>query len=191
MNSKRMFYVLSGCLVILAGLCVSSVVLGNSLLKKSATKLNDLKLETNVIDEQQNSLSQAKRDIEKYTELEQIANSIVPKDKDQAKTVREIIKFGSETGVPIASISFPNSELGSIAAPTTGTGATAQTAPPVSQVKPVEGIKGIYQLELTIQNDKDTPTRYPALISFLKKAGTKSSHRAGYQCQHPTRSKEP
>lgn len=177
MNSKRIFYILTGCLVLLAGVGVGGIVMGNKLLAKSAGKLNELKLETSIIDEQQNSLAQAKRDIEKYAELETIAKTVVPQEKDQARTVREIVRFAQESGVPIANITFPTSDLGAAAAkptPSTGTDGTTTTTPkttvpPISQVKPVEGIKGVYQLEVSIQNDKNTPTRYQSLITFLRK----------------------
>lgn len=176
MSSKRMFYVLSGCLALLAIAGIGSVYLGNNLLKASADKLNNLKLQTSVIDEQQNSIVQAKRDIEKYAELEKIAKSIVPQDKDQARTIREIVKFASEAGVPISSITFPESELGNAVlrpptpAPAAGTAApTGPVTPPVSQVTPVEGIKGVYQLQITLQNDKDSPARYQSFINFLRK----------------------
>jgi len=179
MSSKRMFYVLCICAALLTVLGISGVVFGNGLLQKSSKQLTDLKLETSVIDEQQNSLVQANRDIEKYADLEKIAMTVVPQDKDQARTVREIVKFADETGVPIKSISFPASDLGTIvAAPqaTTPADSTDTTstpakpaAPPVSQVTAVDGIKGLYQMEISIQNDKDSQVRYQSLINFLKK----------------------
>ena len=179
MSSKRMFYVLCICTALLTILGISSAVLGNSWLQKSSNQLTELKLETSVIDEQQNSLVQANRDIEKYADLEKIAKTVVPQDKDQARTVREIVKFANETGVPIKSISFPASDLGAVAAApkaTTSTDSTDTTtadkkpaAPPVSQVTAVDGIKGLYQMEISIQNDKDSQVRYQSLINFLKK----------------------
>src|SRR5687768_1157453 len=107
MNSKRFFYVLLGCLIVLIGLGIGTTMYGSKSLKESAKTLNDLKVETNVIDEQQNSLARAKRDIQKYAELEKIAKTIVPQEKDQARTVREIIKLAGEAGVPITSVDFP------------------------------------------------------------------------------------
>lgn len=178
MTSKRMFYLLNIVLFALSAAGIGAAVLGNGMLEKSATRLNELKLETNVIDEQQNSLLQALRDIEKYSELEQIAKSVVPQEKDQARTVREIVKFAAETGVPIKSITFPSSELGSSTlitqTPSTSTETDSATPakpapPPFTQVKPVEGIKGLYQMEVSIQNDKDSQVRYQSLINFLKK----------------------
>jgi len=172
MNSKRMFFVLIGCLIATAGIAAAGVFFGDRLLQKSAKKLNDAKLETSVIDEQQNSLAQAKRDIDKYSDLETIAKTIVPQEKDQARTVREIVKFAGEAGVPISSITFPTSELGVDKSGTsTSSSATSKTTgpTPISQVTPVEGIKGVYQMEVTIQNDKDKPAKYTSLISFLKK----------------------
>ena len=180
MTAKRVFYIITGSLVLMTALGVAGLVLGNKLLVKSSGRLNSLKLETSVIDEQHNSLKQAKQDIEKYAELESIAKTVVPQEKDQARTVREIVRFAEESGVPITDITFPSSDLGSVKAkpttpaPSTDSSSTpkapaAPATPPVSQVKPVEGIKGVYQLEVTIQNDNDSPTRYQNLLTFLHK----------------------
>lgn len=167
MSSKKMFYLLIVCLVLLAGAGIGSVVYGNGLLKQSASKLNELKLETNVIDEQQNSLAQAKQDIDKYRELESIAKSVVPQEKDQARTVREIVRFAQESGVAITNVSFPASELGNDA--TTAPAAKGALSCPVTQAVLVEGVKGVCQLEIAIQNDKDTQTRFTFLMNFLRR----------------------
>ncbi len=104
MSSKRVYYLLLGIIVILGGLSVGGVVLGNKLLTGSAGKLDGLKLEASVIDEQQNSLARAQQDIDKYADLETIAKAVVPQEKDQARTVREIIKFAQDSKVPVTNI---------------------------------------------------------------------------------------
>ena len=147
------------------------------MLQKKSSKLVDLKLENKVLEEQQSALLKANKDIEKYAELESITKAIVPQDKDQAKSVREIIKIAQESGISIASIAFPSSTLGTAApkATTNSTGSDSSNSPqqntpvtpPVSQVKPVEGISGVYQLEITVQSDTAKPVSYSNLIFFL------------------------
>lgn len=178
MNSKKVYFGLIGSIGVLIICSLGALYLGNSILQKKSTKLVDLKLENRVLEEQQVALVQANKDIEKYSELENITKSIVPQDKDQAKSVREIIKLADESGVSIASVTFPTSSLGT-AQPKPAAGAadnkdgaaasTAPATPPVSQVKAVEGIKGVYQLEITIQSDSTKPVTFVSLINFLGK----------------------
>ncbi len=163
MTSKKVYYLLIAVLVAMGAVGVTTLVYGNKLLASSASKLNDAKLESRVIDEQQQSLAQAKQDIEKYADLEKIAKTVVPQEKDQARTVREIVKYAADAQVPVSSITFPTSDLGE--KKTTA----ATTTAPLSQLKAVQGIKGVYQLEITVTNDAEHQVSYPSLINFLEK----------------------
>jgi hypothetical protein len=173
MNTKRFSWVMIALTILAFGLVVSSIVLGNRILVAKSAQLHDVKLNSQVLDAQQANLTKANKDIAKYADLERTAKSIVPQDKDQAKTVREIINYASEVNIGIQSISFPTSTLGqatAVAPTTTGeTKPTTPAAPVVSQVKPVEGIKGVYQLELTVQSDAKKPVTFNQLITFLSK----------------------
>ncbi len=169
MNSKRAFYIMIGVIVLMIGIVAGSVVVGDMLLHKQADKLVSLKADADVIDTQQNSLLQAKKDLEKYTTLGSTAKQIVPQDKDQARAVREIISIADQSDIKISSVTFPSSTLGqkSATATTGSTPATATTA--LTQAKPVKGIEGLYQLDIAIVSDTTTPTTYARLISFLDK----------------------
>lgn len=173
MNSKKTFIAMSAFCVLSLGLLGASVFFGNQLLQSHSEKLTALKVEAAVADEQQTSLTQAKKDLETYSELNDVARQIVPQDKDQARAVREIIAIANESGIQITGITFPASSLGQAAPkPTTSEGdadATKKAAPTLSQVKPVEGITGVYQLELNVTTDTTKPITYPQLISFLKR----------------------
>ncbi len=169
MNSKRAFFVMIGLVVLLSIGSVGSAVWGNKALKQRAQKLVDIKLENRILDEQQVSLAQATKDIEKYKDLQKIAKSIVPQDKDQASAVREIVKIANETGIRLSSITFPASTLGQTAPKVSneeGEG-SQPTTPPVTQVKPVEGISGVFVMEINIQQDANSPVTFDRFISFL------------------------
>lgn len=174
MTSKRLFYILCITLVLLASAGIAGTVFGTALLERKTRNIIDLKLEGIALDDQQKSLIQAKKDIEKYQELEQIAKSIVPQEKDQARTVREIIKLADESNVPIGSITFPASTLGqapartAAPAPTEG-GTTPKVSTQTTQVQPVEGIPGLYQLEINVQSVSSVPVRYQDMLNFLSK----------------------
>lgn len=173
-SSKKMFFVMIGVLSLMAILLVAGVILGDLFLQKQAAKLTSLKLDDQVIEAQQTALVQAKKDLQTYSELESIANQVVPQDKDQAKAVREIVSLANQSGISIGSISFPASTLGQAApkaaTPTDGsTPAPAVTTPSVTQVKPVDGIKNLFQLDITIVSDTTKPVTYAKLIDFLSR----------------------
>jgi hypothetical protein len=176
MNSKKVFFVMIGIVVLMSGLVVGAVVVGDTVLRKQSEKLVALKLDTDVVETQQTALVQAKKDVEKYAELESIAKQVVPQDKDQARAVREIISIADQAGVKISSITFPSSNLGqkpAATAPASGTSTTTPTAAtaapvnPFTQAKPVSGIGGLYQLDITVVSDTTKPATYTRLIDFL------------------------
>ncbi|MCA9330472.1 hypothetical protein KC957_00335 [Candidatus Saccharibacteria bacterium] len=176
MNSKRTFIVMVVFCVLSVGALGASVFFGNNLLQSHSQKLTDLKVEAAVVDAQQVALTKAKKDIETYTTLNDIAKQVVPQDKDQAKAVREIVAIAGQAGIPITGVTFPASNLGQTPAKTTtdgsdssGTSATTPAAPPLSQVKPVDGINGVYQLELNVTTDAKQPITYAQLIDFLQR----------------------
>lgn len=174
MNSKKVFFIMAGSLGLISLLAVGILVLGNNILKKDSAELIELKLESRLLEEQQTALIQANKAIEEYAELEMIAQAIVPQDKDQARAVREIVKSAQGANVVLQSISFPSSTLGQeqpkVAAPAPD-GATPSPAAPktptITQVKPVEGIPGVFSLEIAIQSDAASPAPYFNFLDFL------------------------
>ncbi len=181
MNSKRMFFVMIGLVVLLSVLAVVSVVGGNTFLQKQAAQLTDLKLQTRVLDEQQTSLIQANKDLQKYRDLQDIAKSVVPQDKNEAQAVREIVQIANASGIKIRSITFPSSNLGSspTVSATTGSGSGSSSSSstptpklnPLSQAQPVKGISGVYSLQMDIVPDTDDkhPIDYYKFLDFLSR----------------------
>lgn len=177
MSSKRFSYLMTGLVIILCLSVAGLAVLGDTLFRKQSQKLVDLKAQNQAIKDQEVSLVQAKKDIEKYAELEEIAKAVVPQDKDQAKTVREISAIATSAGVKLQQISFANSTLGQAAAPTKpsdseeggGSSTPAPAAPSISQVKPVQGISGVYSLEITVSSGDSNPVSYYRFLQFLEK----------------------
>ncbi|MGZ6004624.1 MAG: hypothetical protein ACXWLH_00575 [Candidatus Saccharimonadales bacterium] len=175
MNGKRFNLLMIGIAGLLGILIFAAIFGANSLLKQRSKKLLDLRLQSQVLSQQQASLAKAKKDIAKYSELNREARIIVPQDKDQAEAVREIVKLAKDTGVNISSILFTSSNLGntrtsaSASSSTTSTATTTSTkAPPISQTIEVKGIKGVYVLPITVQVQDDAAS-YSSLLSFLNK----------------------
>lgn len=178
MSAKKFYYVMVGFLILSLGFTGVVVVSGSSLLQKKSGELLSAKLDNRLLDEQQKAIKTANKNIDQYSQLDSLSKAIVPQDKDQAKTVREIVLLADESGVKIANIGFPSSNLGQTAPKpsTTDNSATPATpvpaAPTVSQVKPVSGITGVYVMEINVQSDTSAPISYSQLITFLQKLET-------------------
>lgn len=172
MKTKHMYYAMLGIIALLGIISAGSAYLGHMVLSKRAAQLTTLKLDTKLLDEQQVALQQANKDLQTYAPLGELAKSIVPQDKNQAAATREILSIAAETGIPISSITFPSSTLGTPqpkASTGSGTSTTTTTAPPLTQVKPVESIKGLYRMEIVVQSDQSKPQPYTNLQNFLAK----------------------
>ncbi len=182
MSTKKFYFGMIGLVGLLSVASIALLVLGNMFLEKQAHKLNDLKVQDQVLEEQQTALKQAKKDLAKNADLEKTAKAVVPQDKDQAQAVLEIVNIAKASNINIASITFPSSTLGAAAAPqasnststpgdssSSSAGSTPSTkAPPITQAKPVDGINGVYSLEIKVTPDA-TPITYYQFLDFLSR----------------------
>ncbi len=151
----------------------ASLVFGNKLLASKSHALSNLRLQAQLLNEQQTALVQAKQDVIKYTPLNNIAETVVPQEKDQALSVREIVGFAQRANIAISSITFPASNLGgssisssSGGAPVPAAGSSIATTP--SQLSPAQGLSGIYVLPITVQSDQTKPIGFSQLSEFLQ-----------------------
>lgn len=177
MNAKRFYYVMLAifCLSIAGG--GAMLYFANKILQNRSSNVVSLKLESRELEEQQSAYTQAKSDVEKYKYLNEIIKSALPADKDQARSVREIFLLAQQSGISIKTVQFPSSTLGTAAAPppaAAGTGAapTAAAVTPITQAKPVTGLKGVYSIETVVIPNADGKTykvSYAQLIDFLKR----------------------
>jgi hypothetical protein len=169
-NTKRFSFVMMGILSVLILGIFGVAYMANGLLEKKSGTLSDLKLRTRVLEEERLSLARAKKDVEKYAPLAQIAKSIVPQDKDQAQAVREIVKLASESGITPSTITFPTSNLGAAVAPGAAVpGGAAAGNKNLTQLTPVVGAPGLYTLQITITQSTNSPVPYSKFLDFLSK----------------------
>lgn len=164
MNSKRTFVGLLAANVVLVLVLFAGAYGIHSLLVDQKHKLVEKKTTLTALEAQNNGLKKAKKDIVNYSELGKIAKAVVPQDKDQAQTVRELVLIASRNGIKLSSITFPNSTLGSTTTP--GTPSVGNLA--LSQLTPVKGLNGVYSLEIVVQSDKASPVSYDRFIGFLQ-----------------------
>lgn len=164
MTSKKLYYIqLAALCLAIVGL-FATVYVSNNLLQSQAKKLAAAKANDEALNTQQIELARNKSDIQKYSELGKIAAAVVPRDKDQTQAVREIVSIASQSGIrQLSSVTFPTSTLGTV-------GAGASKAPNgLTQVTPVKGISGVYNLELTVAVDSASQVPYNTFITFLDK----------------------
>lgn len=155
LSTKNLYFGLIGvCVLALAALLAGAYAVDKVLARKGED-VREARLASLALEQEQRLLTKAKADIERYQSLAEIAKHIVPQDKDQAQTVREVVKLAQEHGISLGSITFPSSSLGSKNADR-------------SQLTEVKDIKGVYSLEITIVSSSDHPARYSDFLDFLK-----------------------
>lgn len=177
MTSKRAYYLLLGLCVFFLLATIGGVYMTQGFLQSKASELATTKQKSQLLDQEQLALVSAKKEVVKYGPLEQITQQVVPQDKNQAETVREIVNIASQSGITLSSITFPISTLGGASAsagavivPHAALPGTKQAAPTnLSQLTPVLGIPGVYALQIEIQDSQQAPVSYNQLYSFLQK----------------------
>src|SRR5687767_367398 len=98
MNSKKLFGILTGTMVLLCICLLVSVYAANNMLSGKSKELVDLRAAKMASEQKEKQLAKDKKDIQAYGELNEIAKTVVPQDKDQAKTVSEIVNLASQSG---------------------------------------------------------------------------------------------
>lgn len=158
MNAKRFNMIMIGVFVLLVAACIGLTVYANIWLTERSKQLTGTKLDTLALEQKQRAAQKAQAELLENQETIAMLEKIVPKSKDQANTLAELLTIAKETGVLINSITFPSSELGTVAKPTTtaATGDAAATTPAqpatpsVTQAKPVDGISGLLGVAVTL-----------------------------------------
>ncbi|HSX17849.1 MAG TPA: hypothetical protein VLE51_00630 [Candidatus Saccharimonadales bacterium] len=171
---KKLRFVLLSLLGLVIIIFLATASLGLGILSNKSKQLVDVKLQSRTVDAQLTSLELAKKQVDKYAYFDSVAKTVLPTDKDQAQAVLDIQQQANQSGIAIGSITFPASNLGATSSTTLATG-SGSTSAAISQAKPVQGISGLYSLELTIspQTGPGVPASqtvtYPKLLDFLNR----------------------
>lgn len=171
---KLIRFSLFGLLALMAVIFFATASVGQGKLSNKSEQLVDAKLKSKTVDDQLSSLELARKQIEKYSYFNDVAKTVIPNDKDQARAVLDISQQADQSGIALTSITFPASTLGGSTKSVSATGAGSTTTA-ISQATPVTGIKGLYSLELTIipLTGPTTPASkvvtYPKFLDFLNR----------------------
>ncbi|MGH7156548.1 MAG: hypothetical protein ACREGG_00295 [Candidatus Saccharimonadales bacterium] len=178
LNSKNIRLILAASLVLSLVAFFAITFLGLSVLSSKSQKIVDLKVQSQTADAQLANLQSSKKQIEQYSYFKNVAATVIPSDKDQAESVLEIFQMANASGIDIQSITFPASSLGLTTSTTTtqqDATSASSTKSALSQAAPVQGIPGLYSLELTITPDSSlsVPTSqqitYAKMLDFLNR----------------------
>lgn len=172
MTSKKLNLLLAILCVLLAASILGGAYMANSILQKASGDLVEKRAEIIKLEQEQASLTNARKDIQEYKPLSEIAKSIVPQDKDQAQTVREIVNIAEENGVSLGSITFPTSTLGEADAKKGTSSSTTKKSSSskntaLSQLIPVKEIPGVYSLQIVVTSNTEKPVSYTKFLAFL------------------------
>lgn len=154
MNSKQLHMILLGVCALLILFFGGVLFLGVQSLQDRSAELQAAVNEREVVEQQELALITAQGDIDRYSELEEVSKRIIPQEKDQARTVREIIQIAQQANVNITAINFPSSELGD------------DDDQIITQATPVDGLRGLLELRITVQMGNNTT--FNQLINFLE-----------------------
>lgn len=173
MTAKKFHYSLIFILIILIVSTLVTIYVSFWFLQKKSVNLVNAKLDNIILDTQEKTFLQNRKDLEKYSTLNATIEKILPKSKDQAKAVKELYQIGDETGIIIEKIQFPTSTLGQKTAPKTGTTTSVGTTTNnvVTQAKPVEGIPKVLGIDINVDlaPSSGKTMSYDSMIRFLQK----------------------
>lgn len=177
-NAKRFRIILTILLILQATGAGALTVYTNVWLTKKSANLVELKLDTVGLEQQQKVNLQAAKDLKNYESTRVLLEKIVPKSKDQAKTIGELLKIAEEIGVTIRTMTFPASELGNTIARQTVVGTTPSAAATnsnaITQAKPVPNIPGLLGIEVSLSQidrkggSSGDGVTYKQLLDFLE-----------------------
>jgi hypothetical protein len=185
MNGQKIRMSLLGSLALSVIIFLAVCVLGLSALEKKSQNMVELKKQSQDLDAQTANLNQAKKEVNKYKYFNDIAQNIIPTDKDQVEAFAELLQMANDSGILLQNVSFPASTLGTngavgssasgSATPTTSATTTQKATNLISQAKLVPGIPGLYSIEIVVTpetGEKVPPskvTNYNKMIAFLSK----------------------
>ncbi len=154
MTPKSMFFTLLGTAIGLIAIGGGVYYYFNSSLVTLNQEVGELLAEQEVIGLQIDVYEATEEQVEDLEFVEELANSVLPADKEQANVIAEIKQFVSEAGLQIEQLSFNTSA-------TTGTGLS------LTQTEAVANLPGVRVLPATVVISQGA--RYEDALRLLRK----------------------
>ena len=160
MNAKKTYFLLLGLLLASIVGAIAAIFIGNMIMQKSSDNLVKAKLDSIGADTEEQTYLQARKNLERYSTLNETISQVLPKSKDQAQAVKALYQIGDETGIIVSNIQFPTSTLGQ---KSTAVGS-------VTQAKAVTGMPGVQGIDISIEllPASGKSISYANMIKFLQ-----------------------
>jgi len=158
LTSFRVFVLLCAACGLMLAAAFGLTYGANKLFTTQAGTLDDAKVDHAVAEDRETALATAQANIKKYETLNEIAQGVIPQDKDQARTVGEIVAIANRNNINIGGITFPASRLGN-------TSRSKATSNAESQLTPVKGVSGLYVMQVAVTSSG--LSRYDNFLRFI------------------------
>lgn len=162
LTSFRVFILLCSASVLLIVAAVGLTYGASKMLASQGGALTEAKINDAAARGRQDNLLRAQGNIAEYEELYTIARGVLPQEKDQVRTVREILNLAAENDITLTGITFPASTLGSTQKN------TSAAKVDVTQLTPVKGVSGLYVMPITVAAGGGNPSRYTNVMGFVQ-----------------------
>ena len=149
-TSKTSFFGLIGALVLVLGLVIFMMYWSKSQLNNRSTSIDDKRMQVQELEAKTEAATKLRTELEEKSDLVQVVNDVLPDSKSQENIVGELIDIAATRGLQLANISF--------------SGAQNSTDPETSQTEKVDGLPGVFSLNLTTAIETD----YENVLQFLE-----------------------
>lgn len=152
-RAKRAFYLLLALNIALIGGIAGTFLLANKIAGQKSMEISLLKADIETNDTTLTNYKQLEQTLKKNKEVEEIAQQVLPQDKNQSAALTQLDEFSAQTGVKIKQVTF-----------NPGTTDTKKATGPTLTTP--SSLKGVSILNVSVRCDK---TQYENLLNFLKK----------------------
>ncbi|MEM6997955.1 MAG: hypothetical protein AAF413_03535 [Patescibacteria group bacterium] len=149
MNPKKLFYSLSGGMVLIILGIGYGVYWANGQLRTSSTEISTKRTDLEILDAKVDNAQVLNNQLEDLRETQELVREVLPGSKSQENIVGELIAIASNRGVSLDEIAFSN-------------GPSAPGAPEGSTA--VKGINGVFSLTVNTSIETD----YENILGFLE-----------------------
>lgn len=150
MKPKKFFYSLCAGLGLSVVVILYGIYWANGQLGSRSETLTQMSSELADLDERIQNAKQLESELEDLTETSQLVLEVLPDSKSQENIVGELISIASGRGIELENITFG--------------GNAGSTTPETSQTERVEGLAGVYSIEVK----SSFTTTYENLLTFLE-----------------------
>lgn len=150
MSTKKSFYLLLVCLVLVLGGIGYTLYWANSQLESRSEVIQQKRAESDDLENKIANASTLKEELETVSDIIDATNGILPDTKSQENIVGELVQIANNRGLQLNSISFR--------------GSSDTENPETSQTEKVDGVSGVFSIPIQTSIE----TNYENVLQFLE-----------------------